>query len=429
MNGQFRIDSMLTKALKSASRLPARGYFWSGKNDLNGRPLVEAKKEEGLDIVQKTKKEHEEFRERIAKTKEMAVMEYKTLPTASHWNPNSPDFVDSPREVETNKRELDSFNSLVDNLKNSIKTQEEIYNYIENMDRPYLKGTRGIEKSVYDVVKDYSAPTGVKTQSYRELEREIIAKDSNRHRFINDAVWVPRWTQETSNVKQWNQELEARKVNSHFHPDKGYKFDVFVPYEERYPHVADRLGYPEFLGDSVDRLLRLDSDDYHPNFLDQPFVQTPPINPSSELNFGEGEAIYENPAAGEWGRLSEKVGFGLLGFIGIWKPYHMILASPNPPPSVSDDLPLHYFDMNFYHFDNYMLTLPFVPPIIYMVANLITVAFILPETKLKTGFAICCSSPVQRRQGTPLRDQCWCFGQGRREDHRDGAHRDYRSLC
>ena len=43
-------------------------------------------------------------------------------------------------------------------------------------------------------------------------------------------------------------EKDARPVNDHYNLEKGYKFDVPVPYEQRVPHVADRLGYPEQLG-------------------------------------------------------------------------------------------------------------------------------------------------------------------------------------
>jgi len=62
--------------------------------------------------------------------------------------------------------------------------------------------------------------------------------------------------------------LDNRKVNDHFHPDKGSKYDIATPYEERYPYMADRLGHPEILGTPFERLMRLESDIYHPVFLD-----------------------------------------------------------------------------------------------------------------------------------------------------------------
>jgi len=30
---------------------------------------------------------------------------------------------------------------------------------------------------------------------------------------------------------EWPKELEKRPVNSHYHPEKGYKYDVLTPYE------------------------------------------------------------------------------------------------------------------------------------------------------------------------------------------------------
>ena len=53
-----------------------------------------------------------------------------------------------------------------------------------------------------------------------------------------------------------------------FNQDKGYKYDVPVPSEEKYPYLADRLGHPEILGNPTERLLRLEGEIYHPNWLD-----------------------------------------------------------------------------------------------------------------------------------------------------------------
>jgi len=43
---------------------------------------------------------------------------------------------------------------------------------------------------------------------------------------------------------------------------------VAVPQEEKYPYLADRLGHPEILGNPTERLLRLEGEIYHPNWLD-----------------------------------------------------------------------------------------------------------------------------------------------------------------
>lgn len=66
---------------------------------------------------------------------------------------------------------------------------------------------------------------------------------------------------------EWVKELDARPVTSHFHHDKGYKYDVEVPYNQRYEYLADRLGHPEIMGTPMERLLRLEGEVYHPNWL------------------------------------------------------------------------------------------------------------------------------------------------------------------
>ena len=58
--------------------------------------------------------------------------------------------------------------------------------------------------------------------------------------------------------------------------------------------MADRLGHPEILGTPFERLMRLEADIYHPANLNQPFVQIPKADPHSDLNFEEGEVIYEH---------------------------------------------------------------------------------------------------------------------------------------
>jgi len=63
-------------------------------------------------------------------------------------------------------------------------------------------------------------------------------------------------------------ELDARPVRSDFHVDKGSKYDFATPDEDKYPFLADRLGHPEILGTPFERLMRLESDIYHPVNLD-----------------------------------------------------------------------------------------------------------------------------------------------------------------
>jgi hypothetical protein len=68
----------------------------------------------------------------------------------------------------------------------------------------------------------------------------------NEKRWIGQTVFYYDYPT-PSNIQNWMKERDARPVNSHFHSDKGTKYDVEVAYENRYPYLADRLGHPEFL--------------------------------------------------------------------------------------------------------------------------------------------------------------------------------------
>jgi hypothetical protein len=56
--------------------------------------------------------------------------------------------------------------------------------------------------------------------------------------FVNNSMYHIKLPK-TSNEIEWENELRNRPVNSHYHPDKGSKFNVEVDYEDRFPHVAD----------------------------------------------------------------------------------------------------------------------------------------------------------------------------------------------
>lgn len=75
----------------------------------------------------------------------------------------------------------------------------------------------------------------------------MLAGDSNIHRWVSNTPFIPKMTP-LSNELEWEEANDNRPVNSGYNKDKGFKFDVPVPYSERVPHVADRLGFPEQLG-------------------------------------------------------------------------------------------------------------------------------------------------------------------------------------
>lgn len=126
---------------------------------------------------------------------------------------------------------------------------------------------------------------------------------------------------------EWAKELDARPVTSHFHHDKGYKYDVEVPYNQRYEYLADRLGHPEILGTPMERLLRLEGEVYHPNWLNQPFVKMPTGSPHPSLNFEEGEVLYENTKLLEWAKFwNYSIIYGYL-WCAFFVPYQLLFKT------------------------------------------------------------------------------------------------------
>lgn len=210
-----------------------------------------------------------------------------------------------------------------------------------------------MHRNVYGEVKDYSEPVGHNNINPKDYERYILKADSNEHRWVSNTPFHPKYTK-LSNQVEWEADQDNRPVNDHFNADKGYKFDVPVPYQERIPHVADRLGYPEQMGMPLERLFRLDTDWHHPQYLDQPFVQTPDPHPCASLNFHEGEVVYENTRVAEWNRFFMWGGvFGGM-FGGVWYPYHLFCHSRIPWKEMTEGLPgSPYFEYSTSTFDLY----------------------------------------------------------------------------
>lgn len=100
--------------------------------------------------------------------------------------------------------------------------------------------------------------------------------------------------------KKWQEQLAARPVAHHYDHGKGTKYDVEWTEDQKFPHVATRLGFPVLREEPLERIIGLERAPANPGFQFQPFVQTPPIEPDAGLNFEEGEVIYENSKVAEW---------------------------------------------------------------------------------------------------------------------------------
>lgn len=77
------------------------------------------------------------------------------------------------------------------------------------------------------------------------------------------------------------------------------------------------------MGSPVDRLFKLENDIFHPVYLDQPFVQQPSAKPNSQLNFEQGEVLYENTRVLEWIRFVQLTGLTFGAYIALYVPFSL----------------------------------------------------------------------------------------------------------
>lgn len=225
--------------------------------------------------------------------------------------------------------------------------QQQVHEILKKQDRPYLRGTPGVHKNITGGIKEYTPP-GLKPapagQSPDTKASEFLAANyANENRFINQSVFYPKYSKMTHYDVEWPKELDARPVTDHFHPDKGYKYDVEVPYAQRYEYQADRLGHPEILGTPLERLLRLEGEVYHPNWLNQPFVKMPSGSPNPSLNFEEGEVLYENTRLLEWAKFwNYSVIYGYL-WCAFFVPFQLLFKTHLTLEHACDNLFWPYF--------------------------------------------------------------------------------------
>jgi hypothetical protein len=129
-----------------------------------------------------------------------------------------------------------------------------------------------------------------------------------------------RWREPTrtwfSQTQQLNHQkaLESRPTTSHYDHDKGDKWEVEWRDDQKFPHVASRLGYPILREEPIERIVGIERAPAHPGYQFQPFVQTPSMDPDPTLSFEQGETIYENRRVVEWVRFWKTLTMCTLGF-------------------------------------------------------------------------------------------------------------------
>lgn len=297
-----------------------------------------------------------EFLKNGHKIEDLADMEYKKYPShIPHNDPKSPEYISSEYIEDSQHTEVNDYNRVIDNLKKDLQLMREYQDGIQKQLAHVMDGKeRGNTANVYDEVKDYGHFGGRSLTPADEQFNTYLTMMDNLKMTINNTPYHRKYLK-TSNFKAWEKEIEQRPVTHFFNHAKGHKYDVEVPYEQRVPHVADRLGHPEVFPTPLETLLRLEHPLCHPGYLDQPFIQTPNANCDKNLNFKAGEVIYENPYIAEWNRFYIMNFMTGSVFFAVWYPFCAFMKSSTPPPKVREMVSTPWHDLNFYNFDVYQL--------------------------------------------------------------------------
>ena len=208
-----------------------------------------------------------DYRKVLPEIEKEAVVNYKVYPYLPHQDPKNKSYVPSELDEYHDKTKVEAYNSVVSQFQHDMNLQKEIWAAIDSLDRTYKSGVKGVTTNLYDKV------TGPKLKDLgfeRDNDEEFNFTFKNEDAFVANSVWESKWKPEY--LREWEVQYLNRPVTKHYHPDKGYKYDVPVKPEEKYEFLADRLGHPEFFGTPFQRLLKLEKEIYHPNFIDQPFV-------------------------------------------------------------------------------------------------------------------------------------------------------------
>ena len=346
---QQHVESSAPTSTSTVTQLNAKGEAVGyAEQDFSNLPKTNLQNYTGraLNLYEFLKEGHE--------VEDIVDMRYKKYPYhLSHNNPQSPDYVASEFIDNQKKAEIDDYNRIIDDLKLNLELLKEY----EEIRTRAVKRTRegavmGNTANVFSTVRDYGT-VGGDAGSFEDKQTAIhMTILDNLKSTINNSPFHRKYDK-LSNMVAWEQELEDRPVNSHFHQLKGHKYDVEVPFEERAPHVADRLGHPEIFPTPFETLLRLERFDCHPGHLDQPFVQMPSAEPDKNLNFRPGEVIYENPTIIEWNKFWLTLHYSTTFFFCVWYPYAYFMKSSTPYSTIREDMKAPFYDMNYYNFDTY----------------------------------------------------------------------------
>lgn len=268
-----------------------------------------------------------------------------------HWNPKSPDYIPSELDEGDMKVQVEEHNRIIEDFERDLKVQQHVKYLWDKEMNAELEGERGNTKNVYPQVKNYDKGDVNVTET--DLIEFTLAAFTNE-KTINRAFYNPK-IPKLSNETEWEQELEDRPVNPHFHHSKGRKFDVETPYEKKAPHVADRLGHPEIFPYPIETLLRVERVLSHPGHQDQPFIQIPSAEPHPTLDFTPGEVIYSKPNNKEWAKFTIFANTALTPVLAYIFPYYYMFKNTTPFSSLVEENALPFSTLDFESMDYYMM--------------------------------------------------------------------------
>lgn len=75
-------------------------------------------------------------------------MGYKKYPHLPHQDPSSPEYIHSELDEYHDEVEINAYNTIIDNFKNDLKVQREVWSAINNLDRPYKRGIPGLQTNL-----------------------------------------------------------------------------------------------------------------------------------------------------------------------------------------------------------------------------------------------------------------------------------------
>jgi hypothetical protein len=178
------------------------------------------------------------------------------------------------------------------------------------------------------------------------LDKSYIPAQFNRYEVIQEGAedhlqneffeYYHRWREPTrtwfSQTQEinWQETLKNREQAHHYNHDAGHKWEVEWTDAQKFPHVADRLGYPILREEPIERILGFERAPAHPGYQFQPFIQTPSMDPDPTLSFELGETIYENTKVTEWIRLWKTLTFTCIGLAPAFYCFEIYAADGAP---------------------------------------------------------------------------------------------------